>query len=1115
MKKIASLFLILACLISNAAEPKLDLRVFDGRASTFLARMEEAGMPVYRLVPVADIRVPKLEAGVAPRAALEQVAKQSGLELHWAGDKPLLCALPSGESLDVSRTEGIRAAGWRKDRRAMASILAMSGFGGAETSRACAEAVLRYGRASGAALLDRKATERLVRAMADDKDWLLRRQAVLAAVDLGLPDAEAIVERAAIGPHSELVRGAALAAGRLGTEKGAAILDGLADPVFIDKRFRKHVQYAVTYGCAEMGGDRAVAILRKLAFGKDAYLAVWALRAAGMIGNETALALLKEAAEHKDPRRSRGAAIGLGHCRAEGTLDVLEKLVMWTTANEGAWVTPPGPAAVALGRHGGDRAVDLLIEAWDKPKHAPKLEILYALGPVGSDKARAFLEKQLKNEDERLQRAAAWALGRGEKTGSSAKSTRRGPWGHGPSRPEAMASPGGTAPALNRSRPRELVHGASPSAPLEVEDLRVAVRMQRPRVFLRARSEPGYHGPSLDRMRENFRRPDYQRAPRKDKLPRSRMGQLVLWLLSGDEFAGLDAAAWACEMQNGGIARARGKSPSYAGISVQRTAAAYDWLYDHGDVDPITRRLVMHHLEGWARNLGGWIRNKNSTVFYSRRWGALAGSGIAALALFGETPTARDVLQQACWHLRSKDGLCTIRQAQDGGTAGSCYGFHHMFTDNANLLAAITYGTDWNVAEFTQKERGDWLQKQLYFQMHCTYPDGNFFKDGDLWSGAAGNSQYRMQVDVITGLYRNGIGRSYADWMAKKWPKYFPSDYHTEFVWQFYVFNDPTVKPRPLSDLPRCMLFSPDIDGYVLWRSSWKPDATVVHFHCGDTIDMHGGADQGKFVIFKHRPLANKNGGYHGYGSPVHRYYRSPLSANTVVFERPGRRGKGVATGQVGYVNRAGGVNSFEEFKKARAPLGPPVGRIVKHEVTEDYARAVGVLDGSTPDKGQEHRWTREIVFLGYESVLVLDRVRTGAQTKAKWLLNFEREPQIEDSLIRFDNGKGRLFCRTLLPEKPIFKKVGGDGAPEVMGKQWCVEVTGPDPGAREQVFLHVLYPTDTGTDAMPACSMERKGDEIVVRVGERAYTFCCDPPVRGCHGPGATSAGRGGGSDL
>ncbi len=1022
------------------AQTKLDLRVFDGRASSFLARMEEAGMPVYRLTDVAEIRVPPLAGVTDPRTALEQVAAASDLHLEWVENKPLLCYLsPPGQKRVLQDKDDVDTIGWSGSKQDVAAILAFSRKADPPLKRACAEAVLRFGRAAGAALLDREAAEDLVRFALTDDNWLLRRQAVLAAVDLGLDNAAAMVEKAAMDKHSEVVRAAALAAGRLGGEKGAAILEKLLNPEHVDRRFRRDVRFAVTYGCAELGTDKAVELLDKLVEGKDAYLAVWALRAAGLVGNDRALALLKEAAADSDPRRKRGAAIGLGHCRAEGAVETLAPLAMFSPPREGMWVQPQNAAAVALGRHGTKEAVKILIEAWDKPADSPRLGILYALGLAGTPAALDFLETQRKNPDERLQQAASWALDK--KNGME-------------------------------------------GGPVKADGVEVEVLPGRPRLWLRAGNRDGYEGPSLVKIRRNFRRPDYRRAAKMDKLPRDRMGQLVLWLVSGDEFAGMDAAAWACEMQDKGIARARGRTPSYWGISVQRTAAAYDWLHGHGDVDPVTRRMIMHHLEDWALNAYEWVEKKHSTVFYSRRWGALAGCGVAGLALYGDSPLADKCVELAAWHMTAADGLGSIRQAQDGVTAGSCYGLHHMFTDNANLVAALTYATDLDVASIIREQRGDWLRKQLYFQMHCTYPDGTFLKDGDMWSGASERSQYRMQVDVVTGLYQDGFGRTWADRMAARWPAYYPSDYHTKYVWQFFVFNDPDVKGRPLAEMPRCMLFSPKLDGYVLWRSGWGKDDTVVHFHCGDSLDMHGGYDQGKFVIFKHKPLANKNGIYKHFGSPLHKYYRSALSANVVIFDSPVRRGKGRTTEQIGYQNKAGGVNSFDEFKKVRASFGPPVGKIVKHEVTKNYARAVGVLDGSTQDKGKENKWTREMVFLDYQYVVVLDRVRTGPQSSAKWLLNFEKEPRVESDVIRFDNEPGRLFCRTLLPENPAFKKVGGNDAPEVMRHQWRVEVSGPDPGAADQVFLHVLFPAETTTKAMPKCEVRKKGAEYVVTVG-------------------------------
>jgi hypothetical protein len=180
-----------------------------------------------------------------------------------------------------------------------------------------------------------------------------------------------------------------------------------------------------------------------------------------------------------------------------------------------------------------------------------------------------------------------------------------------------------------------------------------------------------------------------------------------------------------------------------------------------------------------------------------------------------------------------------------------------------------------------------------------------------------------------------------------------------------------------------------------------------------------------------------------------------------------------------------------------------------RHEVTDKYARAVADLSGSTyPSNSQ---WTRELVFLGYKYLLVLDRVKPGPNTKTRWLLHSVNQAKIEagQNLAVIDNGKARLFCKTLLPEKVRMENVGG-------GDKWFVHKDrkgneksfGPNKGrdyqilgagrldvipeneTAEQVYLHVLYPTNSGTNSMPACSVTKAGADLVVKVGALSYTF-------------------------
>ncbi len=612
------------------------------------------------------------------------------------------------------------------------------------------------------------------------------------------------------------------------------------------------------------------------------------------------------------------------------------------------------------------------------------------------------------------------------------------------------------------------------------------VRAERPRVFIR---EKVWDGPSVEKLREWVKREEYQRMLR--KLP-DKIGRGVYWLATGDDAAGRKA------VEQFGAMKISGDTPSYSGISAQKYAAMYDWLHDHPDMSAEVRQNAVKHMEKWADGFIAVLKQGGPTPFYSRISGAIAGLTVIGLALYGDSPKADEYIRFSAQYLREKIG--TIRQVEDGATGGGTYGYHHEFTDLANMVAAWRSATDWDAAAWIREHQGNWLERQLLFQIWTTYPNGWFVKDGDIWSGShTDKTQLRMQIDAVTGMYRNGFGRTWADAMYGRWKE---AVYHSEYVWEFFIFNDPEVKPRPLEELGRAEVFSPNLHGIVCWRDSWKNDATVIHFKCGETVDHHASYDQGRFTIFRQAPLAIKNGRYQGYKSAEHWYYKSPWSANVVIFDGPQNHG------YQPFID-FDGTPSWTEWKKERDRRfqRPPTGVLKATEANDKYARALGDLSGSTHPT--ESTWTRELVFLGYKYLLVLDRVKPGKGVKTRWLLHTVNEPQVNGMLVTADNSGGRLFCRTLLPESAKIVKHGGDGRafhhkdqkgnetsfpvaaapPEQMLGAWRLDVVPPDEGA-ECVYLHVLYPTGTDTAKMPECSVERAGAGLRVRVGELEHVF-------------------------
>ena len=664
----------------------------------------------------------------------------------------------------------------------------------------------------------------------------------------------------------------------------------------------------------------------------------------------------------------------------------------------------------------------------------------------------------------------------------------------------------------------------------------ITVRQQRPRIFLRRQA---WDGPSIEKIKQWLRLPEYQERW-KEKVLTSELSMncALRYILESDLEAGKQA------LDRFMVYRSGGSSPSYWGIKDQRMAALYDWLYDHPAFTDEMKKDRVAYLEKRAEANIWYLESVKENPFYSRFPGALAGLTVIALSIHGDSPKADRYLKFAYDCLREKMG--TIRQAEDGSTGGSSYGYHHAFTDLANLVACWRSATNWDAARWIKEHQGNWLERQMLFQMWMTYPSGAFVKDGDGWGrDTIDNKQYRMSTDAVTSMYRNGFGRTAADMIHQRWGI---QDYHSEYIWEFFVFNDPEIGPRPLSELGRAEVFSPELLGMVCWRSGWEPDATMVHFRAGEGVDTHCTWDQGKFIIYKQRPLAIKSGDYIGFNTPHHRYYSSPWSANCLLFtwkkeaqgkyQRGGRRylpdpALGFPFFKYSHANPhwPKGLFCFQDWKKLRSKstywagderlqrlyaTAEPMGRLLESDANERWARVRADLSHTRRRKDGSlwklWDWERQLVFLGYKYLIVLDRVRPSMDFEHRWTLHTTHEPRIEDDLLVVDNGPARLFCRTLLPTDASLTKIGGTGhecdlngenrlppdwkavEPENLGEDtqmgaWRTDVTPPD-ASGECLYLHVLFAADTGTETMPTCTLERRGTELLVKVGTLAYTF-------------------------
>jgi len=574
------------------------------------------------------------------------------------------------------------------------------------------------------------------------------------------------------------------------------------------------------------------------------------------------------------------------------------------------------------------------------------------------------------------------------------------------------------------------------------------VREERPRIWVRAEE---WDGPSVPKLKKWFQLPEYKK--------RGVNGDRALqYVVNGKKDAGVAAVARLCKY------RVSGSSPSYQGRSAQVLAAHYDWLRDHPAFTDEKRRAVIAHMEHWGDSFTRYVSGRGAPMYYSRYPGAVGGLCVLGLALYGDSPKAEKYCRVGYEKMLEYG---KARQYEDGSSGGGSYSHYHAFPDLARTVMAFESATDAGLLKYIREKQGNWLERQLLWQIWSTYPDGYFVKEGDLWQNPD-SKQVRPQIDIVTHLLKHPYGRAHADLMHKRWGV---NDYHRNYVWQFFTFNNPEIKPKPLEELGRAELFGRDSHGYVIFRDGWGRGNTHIFFRCGEGFDVHSNRGAGTFDIYRHKPLAQRaNKDYPKDGKDDRIQF-----CNGMVFNNHDHRKSEMKTDI---------PLDFAGFLAQKKKRGIELASIVDYEVKDAYARVKGDISAAVRQDCKS--WTRELVYLGYKYLLVLDRVDTKPiPVTQKWQLHLLGEPKVDGMLAETTVGKGKLFCQTLLPKDA---RISG----EKVGKKYHRHVVSPkDDKQQKAIYLHVLYPTDATVSVMPKAECKVSADgRVSVTVGGLKHVF-------------------------
>jgi hypothetical protein len=326
-----------------------------------------------------------------------------------------------------------------------------------------------------------------------------------------------------------------------------------------------------------------------------------------------------------------------------------------------------------------------------------------------------------------------------------------------------------------------------------------------------------------------------------------------------------------------------------------------------------------------------------------------------------------------------------------------------------------------------------------------------------------------------------------------------------------------------------------DSIGMVHARSSWAPDADVVHawFYNGPSAE-HSGENQNHFTIWRgNTPLIMKGGNYLGKPSRYHdHYYERAISNNTVLFSPIGSENPDHDGGQTYRW-------AHTELSKEKYPVAERVGtwsgqhmyagEIVHYDSLGNYLVASG--DASLAyDPEHVSSYIRDFVYLRPNVFLIRDRFETDGVASIRSVWHSRHRPLTEDDplVIQGDSNSGILETNTdrfsienagsratiqvFWPPEPTLRMIGGTGYegfadgynsnpqtdcqswlrghPQLAERvaliegQWRTEIE-VLPDEAEGEVLMAIHVSQSDSSAKPAYSIQREDIGTIVNVME------------------------------
>lgn len=530
---------------------------------------------------------------------------------------------------------------------------------------------------------------------------------------------------------------------------------------------------------------------------------------------------------------------------------------------------------------------------------------------------------------------------------------------------------------------------------------------------------------------------------------------------------------------------------------------AYDWLYP--EMTPAERKDFavrwLKHIPA-IQNEGNYMRARGG--YQDGNYGVNSLSWLTGLAMFREgiNDIAAERMLRSGYEnnirmMEYRDLISGNSGLLGAGTQSYSFGYYPYAT--FHFLHTWKSSTGENIA-------GRWKQMQYFPNWFgwmkipkdgalCTYGIGDMFHQTNLLESEL---MYTHMAQCIH-FYPETAKQAYA--LIRQLPKK-QQVFHGLFPFLPLIltgFNPELPQETTVSAASGNAAYFPSF-GLAIMRSGEQQSDTHALFRTGALYGNHQHYDESHFIIFKHDFLALDSGNR---TQTMHHCYYAPqtVAHNTILIHQENEPAAPFWKPWGGNAETSS-EKVFSHGGQYRTVGAKNLAFADHHYYTYAANDASGVYHA---DKCREA--IRQFVYIRPDYFVVFDRVASvKTEQRKEYLLHTQNRPQkIAQNLYRMDNGKGRLFQKTLYPVQLKTVAVGGPNRqfwasgknwplprgekeferPNYYG-QWRLEISDNSP-VKESRFLHLLQAADTGIPDMVESELLETADSIGVKFTDHA----------------------------